>query len=40
VQRQDRLLFGRLDPTKRMVGRLTASQIAAASPASVLPRLT
>src|SRR4051794_18957158 len=34
------LLFGRFDRTKRMVGRRTASQIASASAASFLLRLT
>ena len=37
---QPALLLGRLDPYKRMVGRRTASQIASASAASFLLRLT
>ena len=36
VQRQHRLLLAVLDRTKRMFGRLTASQIASASAASFL----
>ena len=37
---QPALLLGRLDRTNRMVGRRTASQIASASAASFLLRLT
>jgi hypothetical protein len=37
---QPALLLGRLRPTNRMVGRRTASQIASASAASFLLRLT
>ena len=40
VQRQRRLLLNRLDRHEAHGGRVTASQIASALPASVLPRFT
>ena len=39
VKRQGRLLLAKLITTKRIVGRVTASQIASASTASFLPAL-